>query len=326
MLAPTVRFACLLTVFTSVLACGTKQPEEAPKTDAKTNAKTDAKPDAKTEPKTEPKPDAKTDAKTEPEPKPEPESTEPPPNRDGVALTIRLKPAPAESLAGFEFSALPAPQGEPLAGIDGWSCTDTSSAPPPCGWAKLCADLGRSWATQIGASEAADALGNAQYQEDCGDDGDVPHESTSGDFVEHAAVIRHRTDALADDGVAGLLVQTKDGWHEAARVREVAVDGMSVKRMHEPRAAWQLELDAHAGRELVLLTTGVQTGGDEPERFAHLIVCYVSPEPSCRRIDLRGVSTLEVLNFGGLVVDGGEPRKFDSLDPADQPLIAPKGP
>lgn len=265
---------------------------------------------------TEAEPDEVPEIKADLAPAPMPETPPTEPEAPASVLTINLQPVADDH--GFDFNATPSPEDEAI-NLRSWDCTQTLSVPPPCGWAALCADLGARWARQIGADDVADTLAGADYQQDCGDGGDVPYESSSGDFVDHAAVIQHRTDALADDGVAGLLVQRLSGWQELARVREVAIEGMSVRNIHEPRAAWQLELDEHPGKELVMLITGSQSGPDVPEPFARLLVCRVSPEPTCRRLELSQAKTVELRGDGTFAVDGAILR-FEQLDRADTKL------
>lgn len=257
----------------------------------------------------------------QPQPAPTPAPVPPRAPIDTVLLTIRLQPALDAAKPGLDFTSDPAPSEPVLTGIEGWQCKDTSSVPAPCGWAKLCGDLGGRWGRQLGADEVAGALETADYLEDCGDDGDVPYESPSGDFIEHGAVIRHATDALAQDGVSELVVQTMQGWKTVARIGEIAIEGMSVARAHEPRASWALELDSHPGKELVLLTTGYAKGGEQPERFGHLFVCRVSPQPVCGRATVGAAKTIELRGDGTLVIDGGSPLVLGALDVATQALI-----
>ncbi|KIG18763.1 hypothetical protein DB30_07778 [Enhygromyxa salina] len=273
----------------STTACGTKRPDRVVVTGERANPQT--------------KPAAK-------------------PERAKVALSITLTRKPGDLDAPFELSATAPPLADPLSGLEkSWSCRSTESVPPPCGWAKLCGELGRRWADQLLATDIGNELARHGYQEDCGDDGDLPEQSSSGDFVDHAAVIRHQTDALAEDGVAELVVQTQAGWQPVARIREVAVEGMSVARVHQPWKSWQLETDGHPGDELVLLVTGTQTGADDPVLFARAVVCHVSPKPECRRIELSRAKTLELLVDGTFSVDGDAPVAFDALQGADQMLI-----
>ena len=239
----------------------------------------------------------------------------------GTTLSIRLTPAPADSGRAFDVDATPAPMPEALSSLDGWNCADTLSAPPPCGWASQCADLARRWGKQIGAAEAGEEAASADYAEDCGDDGDVPYESKSEDFVDHAAVMRHELGALAEDGVSGIFVQKMSGWHGLARIREVAVEGMSARNEHEPVAAWSLDLDGTPGKELAVLVTGLETSGADIQRKAHLVVCRAVPEVACRRIDLGSAKTVEARSGGSFVVDGGAAKAFNALGRADQRLI-----
>ncbi|MEM7155238.1 MAG: hypothetical protein AAF799_20485 [Myxococcota bacterium] len=243
----------------------------------------------------------------------------------GALLTIRLTPAPADSGRAYNVDSTPAPSAKPLAGLDAYDCDRTSSLPPPCGWASQCADLGRRWGKQIGADEAGEVLGTDEYMEDCGDDGDIAEESSSEDFVDHAGVIKHRTGALADDGVSGIMIQKMSGWHGVARVREVAIEGMSVKRVHEPVASWAMDLDGKPGHELAVLVTGLEDSGSGMQRSARLVVCRTDPEVGCRRLDLGNARTVEVRSGGMFVVDGGAAKTYESLDRADQRLIGSGG-
>ena len=144
-----------------------------------------------------------------------------------------------------------------------------------------------------------------------------------GFFVDHASLLEHGADVLAEDRVVELVVQTKAGWKRVARVSEVAVEGMSVARRHELRASWQLELDEHPGNELVALITGSHRVGDDAKPFARLMICRVDPTPGCGRIDVSDAKRVEVYAGSdlGVVVDGGARRSLASLDRADASLI-----
>lgn len=238
-------------------------------------------------------------------------------------LWIGFTPTPDDPSQPYQIGGEPAAQAEPLLGLAEWDCRQTQTKPPPCGWAKQCGALGLRWADQLGLSEDRQGLANFAYQEDCSDAGKAISRSESGDFVAHAAVIRHETQALASDGVASLLVNTGSTWQVAARIREVATEGMSVQRVHGPQAAWQLELDEHPGKELVLLITGRQIVGDAQEAFARVVVCHVSPELECRRLDVSTARRLEIYDDGRFVIDEREGKRFDELAPATAPLIKP---
>lgn len=215
----------------------------------------------------------------------------------------------------YEFEAEPEPQGKALEGLTINDCATTV----PCGWAKLCEELALRWLRQVGLDEAQSEVGARQYTEaKCGDEPPLP---TSGDFVAHAAVIQHSLDIFPSDRVAGLLVRTAKGWKGLARIEEQLIEGMSSQRVQVPRASWQLELDEHPGKELVVLTTGYDllTADDDPG-YAWLIVCRALPEPSCRRVALRKVKQLEIFDDGRVVADDGTPKRFEQLDRADQLL------
>ena len=240
------------------------------------------------------------------------------------ALTLTFRPG---ANGAIDFSATPPQQAKLMGGMgggaNGWDCANTSSAPPPCGWASKCADLGERWANQLGSSDAADTLSIIdEYQEDCGDDGSLPYQSESGDFVAHGGVMRHQADVMAEDGVRELLVQERSGWRMVARLSEVAVEGMSVQNRHVPRASWEIELDAHPGKELVTLISGTETGGDSTRGFARLLICHVSPKAECRRIELSNAKQVDLRTDGTVSVDGGPAQAFTSLPAAESVLMS----
>jgi hypothetical protein len=252
-----------------------------------------------------------------PEP-PQPEPVEPEPTQVSppeLILSIRLTHT-HDAFAPIEFEAEPRPQGRPLEGLAIHDC----SATVPCGWAKLCEELGFRWLEQIGLPEARAEVASRSYAEaKCGEQ---PPLSTSGDFVANAAVIQHELELLARDRVAGVLVRTPSGWKGLARVREEILEGMSNQAEHLPRASWQLDLDEHPGKELVILTTGYDLmSRDNDSGFAWVIVCRALPEPSCRRVDMRKASRLDIYDDATFAVDGGAAKPFAKLGRADRLLI-----
>lgn len=231
-----------------------------------------------------------------------------------LALQITLTRT-SDAYAPYEFTAEPQPQARPLEGLVVNDC----AAKVPCGWASLCEELALRWARQLGLHELRSELAAREYSEaECGDE---PPPSDSGDFVAHAAVIQNSLDVLHRDRIAGLLARTSSGWKGLARIEEQVIEGMSSQRVQVPRASWQLELDEHPGKELVVLTTGYDLlARDDDSGFAWVIVCRARPEPSCRRVAMRKAKRLEIYDDGRFVVDAEAARRFDQLDRADQLL------
>lgn len=217
------------------------------------------------------------------------------------AITIGLSRDAAGKLA---VSAEPAPATELPAGLARFDCA--AAEPLPCGAAKLCAELGQAWATQLGQDEAAAELGARDYAEDCSPETDGDQATPLGDFVAHAGRLGHGAEALADARVEALLVETGAGFDVLAQLSEAEPAG----QREQLRASWELELDGQPGKELALIVEGASGA-------SRLVLCRAAPAPECRALELGDATKLSLRIGPSVVVDGGDAAlPFASLDPA----------